>query len=340
MPTPNQPQPRVALPTYGRDLLSSLPRELFASALVHTQPDPWRQVRSHFDPARTRLTMVSTMDLACVKAETEVMPCPSAVFGIGGGLAMDRAKYSAWRKGCPLVLVPAILSVDAAFIKATAVRHAGRVRYVGEVYPEHLLVDFDLLQAAPPLLNRAGAGDLLSIFTALWDWREAHARLGEAYDPRVAAEARAILDDLLAGAGAVREATEAGLRLLAEGFVRKTRLCEQVGSSRPEEGSEHYYAYCLEALAGRPFVHGQVVGLGIRLAGRLQGQDLAPIEAFLKELGLECSPEALGVSRERAREALVGMGDYLKAEPQLLPGVFHFRGGLTPEEADELIDRC
>ena len=49
-----------------------------------------------------------------------------------------------------------------------------------------LLVDFDLLSSAPPALNRAGAGDILSIFTALRDWQNAASRQGEPYDEDVA----------------------------------------------------------------------------------------------------------------------------------------------------------
>ena len=38
------------------------------------------------------------------------------------------------------------------------------------------------------------------------------------------------------------------------------------------------------------------------------------------------------------RRALLHMGDYVKQETQLLPGVFHFRGGVTPGEADRVLD--
>ena len=42
-------------------------------------------------------------------------PARTAVFGIGGGLAMDYAKFAAGALKLPLVLVPSILSVDAPF---------------------------------------------------------------------------------------------------------------------------------------------------------------------------------------------------------------------------------
>lgn len=324
-------------PTYGRDLLRTLPAALFDAPVVCTQPEPWALVAEHFPGGRTRPLLVTTMEHAAVRANTAALGEGSAVFGVGGGQALDHAKYVAWQTGRPLVLVPTILSVDAAYTEAIGVREGQRVRYVGKVRPAHLLVDFGLLQAAPPLLNRAGAGDILSIFTALWDWRAAQERLGEAYDAAVAAAAQRVLDDLLRAEAALREVTEAGLRALSEAYVAEVALCDRVGNARPEEGSEHYLAYALEALTGRHFLHGQLVGLCVLLAGRCQGQDVRPIAAFLRGIGLDGRFEAVGTTRAELRRALLGMGAYVREEAQLLPGVFHFRG-MTGEEADRVLD--
>ena len=111
------------------------------------------------------------MEQAAIEARIDALPRAASVFGIGGGSACDAAKLYAARTGARLVLVPTILSADAAFTKSAGVRVGHRVRYVGEVFPDHLLVDFDLLRQAPPRLNRAGAGDILSISTAAWEKR-------------------------------------------------------------------------------------------------------------------------------------------------------------------------
>jgi len=59
--------------------------------------------------------------------------------------------------------------VDAASLgEAPAV--SSQVRYVGAATPDPLIADWDLIRTAPPHLNAAGAGDLLSIHTACWDW--------------------------------------------------------------------------------------------------------------------------------------------------------------------------
>ena len=60
------------------------------------------------------------------------------------------------------MLAPSIVSVDACLTDAAAVRREGRVHYLGHVVPREVVVDFDLICKAPPELNRAGAGDILS----------------------------------------------------------------------------------------------------------------------------------------------------------------------------------
>jgi glycerol-1-phosphate dehydrogenase [NAD(P)+] len=327
----------VPNPTYGRDLLGSLPHALFERPIVHTQPEPWPLLAHHFDGERAQVHQVTSMEHATVKATAEGFAPASAVFGIGGGMALDHAKYTAWYLGLPLVLVPTILSVDAGYTRAVGVREGSKVRYVGDARPQHLLIDFGVLQAAPPLLNKAGVGDIASILTALWDWREAGQRLGERHDEAVAAEARAVLERLFAAGADLRDVTERGLYELSEGFVAEVRLCEQVGNARPEEGSEHYLAYCLESLTRRPYVHGQLIAACIAIAARVQGQDLGPYLAFVEELDLDCRLKTLRSSAEEMRAALLAVKGYVARETYLLPGVFHFRDALEPDQADEVL---
>ena len=45
---------------------------------------------------------------------------------------------------------------------------------VGWAVPEAVYVDFDVIRAAPPLLNRSGVGDVLCYHTAHYDWKLAH----------------------------------------------------------------------------------------------------------------------------------------------------------------------
>ena len=93
--------------------------------------------------------------------------------GIGGGTAIDTAKFLAWKTGCPLLQMPTITSVDAGFTDPIGVRIGGRVRYIGSIVPIRVVIDVDVIRSAPLRLNRSGIGDILSCHTGLWDWKAA-----------------------------------------------------------------------------------------------------------------------------------------------------------------------
>lgn len=56
-------------------------------------------------------------------------------------------------------------------------------------------------------------------------------------------------------------------------FAREVQPCNQVGYFRPEEGTEHYFAYAFENEMGHGRRDGDLVGPGILLVAKLQGQD-------------------------------------------------------------------
>jgi glycerol-1-phosphate dehydrogenase [NAD(P)+] len=107
---------------------------------------------------------------------TQELPAHASVIGLGGGRALDVAKYLTWRRPVPLFQVPTSTSVNAAFAQRAAVRVGELVRYVGWAVPEAVYVDFDVIRRAPDALNRSGVGDIFCYHTAHWDWDGRRAR--------------------------------------------------------------------------------------------------------------------------------------------------------------------
>jgi glycerol-1-phosphate dehydrogenase [NAD(P)+] len=211
---------------------------------------------------------------------------PEVIYAVGGGLVADAAKYMAIKLDLPLVCLPTALSVDAFITSASGIRRDGCVYYIETKVPEILIVDLDAIAAAPASIRAAGICDVFSIYTGLWDWKFAQER-GQnppemVYLPWVAQAAQAILQGALDCAEAAGRGDRDGLKQLLDCLAMEVQLCNQIGHSRPEEGSEHYFAYLVENYTGHGLPHGDLVGPGILLMSKEQGQETAAIRRALE----------------------------------------------------------
>jgi glycerol-1-phosphate dehydrogenase [NAD(P)+] len=208
------------------------------------------------------------------------------VYAVGGGLAADAAKYMAVKLCLPLVVLPTALSVDAFVTSASGVRKNGCVYYIETKSPERLVLDFDVIAAAPAAIRTAGICDVLSIATGCWDWKYAQVNgknsPGMEFIPWVHENAMSILRGALDCAEAAGEADRHGLKQLLDVLCMEVQLCNQIGHSRPEEGTEHYFAYAVENHIGHGLPHGELVGPGILIAAGLQDQDPADLESAMR----------------------------------------------------------
>lgn len=214
-------------------------------------------------------------------------PSPAeVVYSVGGGLTADAAKHFAVKLNLPLVVLPTALSVDAFITAASGIRKDGCVYYIETKVPENLILDLDIIAKAPAAIRAAGITDVMSIATGAWDWMFAHEKeknpKGMEFIPWVYDNAQSILSGVLDCAEAAGRGDKDGLKTLYDCLAMEVQLCNQIGHSRPEEGSEHYFAYAVENEMGHGLPHGDLVGPAILLIARLQGQDTSRLEKALK----------------------------------------------------------
>ncbi len=284
--------------------------DLPGRALAVTMDIPWAMLQEQCPWEPTHVFMVPDMDQETVEQAAATLPECDVVVGVGGGSCCDMAKYLAWKRGCRMVLVPTIISVDAPLTNMIAVRVDKTVTYVGDIFPEELLVDYDLIRRAPAELNRAGACDIASIHTALHDWKLSHDDTGEKYDAAVAAMAAECLNELDQNAGEVYNVTPRGIDTIVDLYRREVKFCTEFGNSRPEEGAEHIVAYNIEHITRRHFLHGDLVGFGILAMSRLQNNRADWALDLIRRCGLRYGvPDAC---RDELRAALASLKDFKK----------------------------
>jgi glycerol-1-phosphate dehydrogenase [NAD(P)+] len=299
---------------FSRNLAAELGR-----FIVTTMEIPWTVTRDVIGGRPEMVIMVKTMEESWLDEMVDTLPACDTVVGIGGGQAIDMAKYISWKKGIRLVSIPTILSVDAFVTPAAGIRRNHEVAYVGKSTPNPLVIDFDILRTAPREMNIAGIGDLLSIHTGTFDWEYAHKR-GKSEYPFSADDVtsgRKILENIHTKLEAIRDNTNEGLMTIVEGYLTMNTICLPAGHYRIEEGSEHFLFYELEERLTRPFVHGYIVGLGIYLMSQLQGNRFEMIKGVMDRVGLKYHPADLGIRKEDLLASLLNLKNYVASKPNL-----------------------
>ncbi|GFP32641.1 hypothetical protein HKBW3S42_00947 [Candidatus Hakubella thermalkaliphila] len=303
---------------YGRGLVEELARIATPPYLVVTMEDLWPLVKDQLSHNLGCLYLSTTLEYKdLLEAEKSIPPVKSVV-GIGGGIALDVAKFFTWLRNLPLFQLPTSTSVNAAFAHKSAIRKGGVVQYVGWAVPEAVYVDFDLIQSAPIYINRAGVGDIFCIHTAHYDWKLATERGKEKkwpWDEGLAEEAQGFLQEVRKNTKEVSKMSETGIRLVMKTHRWSGATYHNSGwNPRFIEGSEHFFFYNLEYLTKKKFLHGEPVCLGIILVSTLQDNDPDGITKSIREVGVRVRPEEIAVTKNEVIEAFVTARDFAERE--------------------------
>ncbi len=184
---------------------------------------------------------VATAVAGCVGADVVVT--------VGSGTLCDIGKVAAG--GRPHVVVQTAASVNGFADDQSVLLINGVKRTTHSAWPTALVIDTDVLEGAPVLLNRSGLGDMISMFTAPADWYlSSLVDMDRGWSSDAAQMTRRYGDDLRRIAGGIGSADPAALATLAE-FVTLSGISMGVaGQTSPSSGMEHTVSHMLDMANG------------------------------------------------------------------------------------------
>lgn len=227
------------------------------------------------------------------------------VVGIGGGKALDMAKGTAHFGQLPMAAVPTAASSDAPCSGlAVLYRETGELdRYLPlDRSPEYVLVDSQVIFAAPIRLFRAGIGDGLSTYyearaCARSGSKSDSGSIGSASGLMIAKACRDVLFEQ--GLTALQDQEQGNLSAAFEDVIEANLYLSGLGFENGGLAAAHAVQNALNGFeVCRGFLHGEKVAFGTLVQLLLEGdqEEYQKVYAFCRKAGLPVSLEELGIS--------------------------------------------
>ncbi len=193
---------------------------------------------------------------------------------VGAGTVNDIVKMACHDLGRDYVVAPTAASMNGYTSLIGAVLIDGVKRTLPAQQPVAIFSDARVLREAPPHLNRAGFGDLLSKPYSNADWILSHLIRDVPYDSTPSDLLDDVFERMIDAAPQVSRGDDDGLHVLMEAILLSGFSMTIAGTSAPASGGEHLISHYwdMEQLHhGRPLMglHGTQVGVGTRISALL-----------------------------------------------------------------------
>ncbi len=195
------------------------------------------------------------------------------ILAVGSGTLNDTAKFVAYHTGKRSGVLATAPSMDGYASPVAPIMRAGFKASEIAHAPSDILIDTDILSAAPSVMIAAGVGDIMGKYTCLTDWRLAQSHLGEEVHEEAFSNTVDAVDKCFGSIDDIYNRGAAGIGRLTDALIVSGLAIAETGNSRPASGAEHHISHYLEMwfVAQKKHVplHGIKVGLGTLVSAYL-----------------------------------------------------------------------
>ncbi len=266
-------------------------QELFADTL--------KEIGRDLEDCEVYLVENSSFDIAVTLAKYLCVKGFDACIGFGGGKVLDAAKYAAFVAKIPYICLPTTLSNDSLASPFSVMATDGYNRKTfGCKIPTGIIVDTDVIRNAPESQLKAGIGDTISKYTALYDWKLDAQHKGSRVDD-FAYMISEMAFNVIAYSEERSLKSRNFIRILTQALVFGGLAMEIAGNSRPSSGTEHLFCHAIEEFYPEIKIsHGMAVAMGSIPACILQERDVMKLYRLCSLYDIDIHPEHYGITKE------------------------------------------
>ena len=163
----------------------------------------------------------------------------------------DLCKYSTYTANnaepLPLIIVQSALSVNAFSDNSSVMLFSGVKRTVHSRYPDILIIDLDIVAAAPAEMNVSGYGDLIATWTAPVDWYLGNVLgMSSGFHTAPSDMIRTQCEELLENSAKLAAGDDKVLYDLANVLTLSGLSMGLADQSSPASGSEHVMSHLID----------------------------------------------------------------------------------------------
>jgi len=234
-------------------------------------------------------------------------PLPNSVnviVAVGGGKVIDYCKYLGFILQLPVVSVATAISNDAMASPGASLTVNGVRRSLKARIPYGVIIDTNVIKNSPVKFTYSGIGDLISKYSAIYDWKLSYKSNGEFVNDFAVLISNSSVENVVNYKNKNVSDIEF-LRLVSGCLVMSGVAMEISRSSRPASGSEHLISHAYDRLSKKPSLHGIQVGVATYAISWLQKNDKHEvIKNMLDETGFSKFVSENPLSRDEFIEAI------------------------------------
>lgn len=230
------------------------------------------------------------------------------IIGVGGGMALDISKMTAYTYGGHFISIPTLPSHDGISSPVASIKINKERKSMPAGMPMGIIVDLNVMCDVPKRFLHSGIMDIISNFSAIKDWELAYNMGYEMnFNGFANAIAYSVADNVLNYPYDDVYSKEF-LHIFINALVLSGIAMEITGSSRPASGAEHNFSHSYDMLyPDNTLLHGEKVGIGTLIVSKLRSaDDFAKIKSCFERYNLIESLKERGLEKDSVIKAMLG----------------------------------